>query len=153
MHQLNGKVNLSATFCYASPVDVQDTGSYTKAGLKVVFRPHIDKSGKTEALTSTFFSTKEFRTEQEQRSDLGKWETVLHATHSFEGADLKGATFDVHYNARDGGGPPPSGSELIKYALVLTVHAAAHPTLYEDILDAHAKLKAIEPKISTPINL
>ena len=77
----------------------------------------------------------------------------MHATHSFDGPDLKGATFDVHYNARDGGGPAPSGSELIKYALVLTVEANAHPALYEDILEAHGKLKAIEPKISMPINL
>lgn len=153
LYQLNGTVNLSATFCYASPVDVQDTGSYTKAGLKIFFRPHIDRAGKNEARAKTFFSGKEFRTEQEQRSDLGKWETVLHATHSFDGTDLKGATFDVHYNARDGGGPAPSGSELIKYALVLTVEANAHPALYEDILEAHGKLKAIEPKISMPINL
>lgn len=41
--QLQGNVQLHATFCYASPVDVQDAGAYTKAGLSVTFRPHAGK--------------------------------------------------------------------------------------------------------------
>jgi hypothetical protein len=99
----------------------------------------------------SFFSSTEFRTEQEQRSDLGKWETVLHATDSFLGSSLKEATFDVHYNARDGGGNAGKGSELIRYALVLTIEAPRHADLYDSILAAHTKLKAIEPKITIPL--
>lgn len=150
--QLQGNVQLHATFCYASPVDVQDTGAYTKAGLSVTFRPHAGrkKPGK-EPAPKSFFSTTEFRTEQEQRDDLGKWETVLDARHTFRGSSLEGSTFDIHYNARDGGATPNAGAELVRYALVITVIAPKHTNLYDDILSSHSVLKAIEPKVSIPI--
>jgi hypothetical protein len=150
--QLQGSVQLHATFCYASPVDVQDTGAYTKAGLSVTFRPHAGKKkpGK-EATSKSFFSTTEFRTEQEQRDDLGKWETVLDARHTYRGSSLEGATFDIHYNARDGGAAPNAVAELVRYALVITVIAPKHTNLYDEILSSHSVLKAIEPTVSVPI--
>lgn len=103
------------------------------------------------AATKAFFSQQEFRTEQEQRSDLGKWETVLHATHGMLGSSLNQACFDIHYNARDGGANAGTGSELIRYALVLTVRAPKHTDLHGDILASHGLLKAIEPRISLPL--
>lgn len=150
-----GKVYLGATFCYASPVDPQDAAAYTKAGLSITFRPHEDKkeANAKYAKPRTFFEKKEFRTEAEQRSDLGKWETVLHAQHGLLGTSLKGATFDVHYNAREGGGTSTGASPLIRYALVLTVHAPKAVNLYDDILQAHSKLKAIEPQVSVPVRV
>lgn len=149
--QLTGKVRLSATFCYASPVDVEDAAAYTKAGLTVTFRPHVDKTSGNQVKSRSFFSSAEYRTEQEQRSDMGKWETVLHASDSFLGSSLKEATFDIHYNAREGGANARPGSELIRYALVLTVEAPKHANLYEDILASHTLLKAIEPRITLPL--
>ena len=148
---LQGKVTLSATFCYASPVDVEDAAAYTKAGLSITFRPNTDKVAGKQVKTRSFFSQTEFRTEQEQRSDLGKWETVLHASDRMLGSSLKQATFDIHYNAREGGGAAGAGTELIRYALVLTVEAPKHATLYEEILASHSLLKAIEPRISLPV--
>lgn len=150
---LNGRVSLAATFCYASPVDVEDAAAYTKAGLTIAFRPHSGKTknGAKSAATKSFFSQQEFRTEQEQRSDLGKWETVLHASRSMLGSSLNQACFDIHYNARDGGASAGAGSELIRYALVLTVRAPKHVDLHGDILAMHGLLKAIEPRISLPL--
>jgi hypothetical protein len=149
--QLEGSVRITATFCYASPVDVEDAAAYTKAGLGITFRPHAGKMNGNQVKSRSFFTSTEFRTEQEQRTDLGKWETVLHATDNFRGSSLDQATFDVHYNARDGGGAAGTGSELIRYALVVTVEAPKHADLYDKILAAHSKLKAIAPKISIPI--
>ncbi len=150
--QLTGKVTLSATFCYASPVDVEDTASYTKAGLGITFRPHSEKRANGKSPKSkSFFTQSDFRTEQEQRSDLGKWETVLHATHNLLGSSLSNASFDIHYNAREGGGQAPAGTELIRYALVLTVRAPRHADLHDEILASHALLKALEPRISLPV--
>ncbi len=100
--------------------------------------------------TSSFFSSTEFRTEDEQRTDLGKWETVLHASHRFRAASLKGSTFDIHYNAREGGAAH-AGAEKIPYALVLTVEAPRHPDLYEHILSTHTVLQAIEPLVQIPV--
>ncbi len=151
--QLTGNVSLMATFCYASPVDVEDAAAYTKAGLGITFRPHVEKLAGKQIKTGSFFSTSTFRTEQEQRSDVGKWETVMHAAKDMRGSSLKGATFDIHYNARDGGAPAGMGTELIQYALVLTVQAPRHAGLYEEILASHSVLKAIEPLVTLPIRV
>ncbi len=148
-----GKVYLTATFCYASPVDVEDAAAYTKAGLGITFRPHVDKQEGKQIKTGSFFSTSTFRTEQEQRTDVGKWETVMHAKKDMYGRSLKGATFDIHYNARDGGAPAGLGTELIQYALVLTVRAPRHASLYDEILASHTVLKAIEPQVTLPIRV
>ncbi len=149
--QLTGKVTLSATFCYASPVDVEDAAAYTKAGLGITFRPNSSKSAGKQIKSRAFFSQSIYRTEQEQRADLGKWETVLHASDRMLGSSLNQATFDIHYNARDGGAGAGIGTELIRYALVLTVEAPKHANLYDDILASHAILKAIEPRVSVPL--
>jgi hypothetical protein len=150
---LTGMVTLSATFCYASPVDVEDAAAYTKAGLSITFRPNADKPSGKQAKTRSFFKRAVFRTEQEQRTDLGKWETVMHASERMQGKGLNQATFDIHYNAREGGAAVVSGSELIRYALVLTVRAPKHMNLYEDILAEHNKLKAIEPRVPLPLRV
>ena len=150
---LTGRVTLSATFCYASPVDVEDAAAYTKAGLTITFRPNSTKSAGKQIKTRSFFSQATFRTEQEQRQDLGKWETVLHASDRMLGSSLQQATFDIHYNARDGGGAAGAGTELIRYALVLTVQAPKHANLFEEILSSHSLLKAIEPRITLPVRV
>jgi hypothetical protein len=151
--EIDGKVKITATFCYASPVDVEDAASYTKAGLTVRFRPHTGKRQGKEAKSRSFFTTTTFRTEQEQRSDLGKWETVLHASDGFMGSSLSSPSFDIHYNAREGGDLGGKHSEWIRYALVVTVEAKKHLDLYEKILANHTQLKALEAKISLPISL
>ncbi len=153
--QLTGKVTLRATFCYASPVDPQDSAAYTKAGLEITFRPHQEKRkpGAAQANSRSFFPASEFRDEAELRTDLGKWETVLHGGETFQGSSLLEPVFDVHYNARDAGGLAPSGAPRIRYALVLTVCAPRHPELHQEILDAHAVLEALVPQISIPIRI
>lgn len=149
---LNGNVSLTATFCYASPTDPQDASAYTKAGLAITFRPHVDrkKPDAQHATSYSFFPANQWRTEAELRADLGKWETVLHAEHTFRGSSLKESVFDVHYNAREGGAAT-SGAAKIPYALVLTVRARRHPNLYEEILRSHAVLEALEPQVSLPL--
>ncbi|GAV21458.1 subtilase family protein [Mariprofundus micogutta] len=151
---LMGKVRVRATFCYASPVDPHDTANYTKAGLEITFRPHCDKfvSDKAaNAKSQTFFPLSKYRSEAELRSDLGKWETVLHDEKSFLASSLKKPVFDVHYNARDGGGPVPSGAPQIRYALVLTLIAPKHVNLHQEILRSHAALQMLEPQVSLPL--
>ncbi|WP_324780917.1 S8 family peptidase [Thiobacillus sedimenti] len=151
--QLEGKVRLRATFCYASPVDPQDAAAYTKAGLGITFRPNSSKlKGKAKnASSASFFPAADFRTEAELRADLGKWETVLHAEHNYYGSSLLEPVFDVHYNAREAGGLASSGTPSIRYALVVTVQAPKHAQLHQDILAAHAVLQALEPQVSLPL--
>lgn len=153
---INGNVVISATFCYASPTDPQDSASYTKAGLEVTFRPHEDKSkAETQANADTkgFFELKKYATEKERRYDMGKWETVLHNTKKMRGTSLKNPVFDIHYNARQGGASS-SKAEKIKYALIITVEAAKHADLYNEILRNYQQiLISLQPQVPLPINV
>jgi hypothetical protein len=152
---LIGNVRLKATFCYASPTDPQDAAAYTRAGLEVVFRPNDEKvtDGKANAATKGFFDLKKYATEQERRSDLGKWETVLHGDKSLRGSSLKNPVFDIHYNAREAGGRA-TGAEKIRYALIISVEAPKHADLYNEILRAYSKtLVPIRPQVSLPIRV
>jgi hypothetical protein len=152
---LNGNIRLKATFCYASPTDPQDAAAYTRAGLETVFRPNDEriKDGKAYADTKGFFDMKKYATEEERRSDMGKWETVLHGAKSMRGSSLKNPVFDIHYNAREAGGRA-TGAEKIRYALIITVEAPKHVDLYNEILRAYAKtLVPIKPQVSLPIRV
>lgn len=152
---LIGNIKLKATFCYASPTDPQDAASYTRAGLETVFRPNDEKikEGKANADTKGFFDMKKFATEEERRSDMGKWETVLHGEKNMRGTTLNNPVFDIHYNAREGGGKA-TGAEKIRYALIITVEAPKHADLYNEILRAYAKiLIPIQPQVSLPIRV
>lgn len=152
---LNGNIRLKATFCYASPTDPQDAAAYTRAGLETVFRPNDEKikDGKANADTKGFFDMKKYATEEERRSDMGKWETVLHGAKGMRGSSLKNPVFDIHYNAREAGGRA-TGAEKIRYALIITVEAPKHVDLYNEILRAYAKiLVPIQPQVSLPIRL
>ncbi|CAM2186487.1 Peptidase S8/S53 domain-containing protein [Burkholderia latens] len=152
---LQGNIRLKATFCYASPTDPQDAVAYTRAGLEVVFRPSDKKikEGKTNADTKGFFDMKKYATEEERRSDMGKWETVLHGNKSMRGSSLDNPVFDIHYNAREAGGPTTS-ADKIRYALIITVEAPKHTDLYNEILRAYAKmLVPIQPKVTLPVRL
>ena len=152
---LEGMVTLSATFCYASPTDPQDAASYTRAGLEITFRPSDEKqkAGAQNADTKGFFSRKKFATEQDQRSDQGKWETVLHNSKRMRASSLRNPAFDIHYNAREGGASTRN-ADVIPYALILTVYAPKCPSIYNDILRAYNQtLVQIQPKVALPINV
>ena len=152
---LQGKIRLKATFCYSSPTDPQDAISYTRAGLEVVFRPSDKriKEGKANADTKGFFDMKKYATEAERRSDMGKWETVLHGSKSMLGSSLDNPVFDIHYNAREAGGPT-TGAEKIRYALIISVEAPKHADLYNEILRSYAKtLVPIQPKVTLPVRV
>lgn len=158
---LQGRIKLKATFCYASPVDPQDACTYTRAGLEITFRPNaqriklVKQTGKPKANAESvgFFDTKKFATEEERRADWGKWETTLHAEKSMLGTTLNAPVFDIHYNAREAGAGS-SNAQKLKYALVVTVEAAKHQDLYNEILRSFASvLVPIQPKVSIPIRL
>ena len=109
------------------------------------------KEGAQNADTKGFFSRKRFATEQEQRSDQGKWETVLHNSKNMFASSLESPAFDIHYNAREGGASTRN-ADVIPYALILTVTAPKCPDIYNDILRAYNQmLVQIQPKISLPI--
>jgi hypothetical protein len=152
---LVGKIEIAATFCYATPTDPEDPGSYTRSGLGVTFRPHLQKF-KTNATVPTpqsFFGKNALGTEQALRSDANKWETTLNASHNFYPSSLSNPVFDVHYNAREGGGLAHDAGR-IRYALVVTVRAKRMPQLYDQILQTYSGvLEALTPVVDIPVRV
>lgn len=152
---LTGMIKLKATFCYASPVDPQDACSYTQAGLDITFRPNSSrvKEGSQNAATNGFFKARAYATEDELRSDIGKWETVMHAEADKRGSSLVNPVFDIHYNAREAGGVARTPGK-IPYALVISIEAPKHADLYADILRTYANvLTPIEPHVTLPVRV
>lgn len=152
---LSGRIRLKATFCYASPIDPQDVSAYTRAGLDVVFRPKATriKENKKNADSKGFFDLKKYASEEEMRSDMGKWETVLHSEKNMLGSSLESPVFDIHYNAREAGAATTK-ADKIKYALVITVEAPKHADLYNEILQSYQSiLMPIQPQVALPIRL
>jgi len=149
-----GKVKLRATFCYACSTDPQDSVAYTRAGLEVFFRPKSKAipADKEDANTTGFFSRKAYASEQNLRADSGKWETVLHAEKTMLGSSLDSPVFDVYYHPRESGASPHN-ADKIPYALIISIEAAQHPELYNEILHTHKVLTRIEPKVAVPVQI
>jgi hypothetical protein len=153
---LDGMVTIESTFCYATPTDPQDPGSYTRSGLEVTFRPHVGKFANpdaTVAKSKPFFRKSDFDDEGTLRNDAQKWETTLHAAHAFRGTSLLQPVFDIHYNARSSGGAARE-AEKIRYALVVTVRSPKTPDLYDAVLRTYAgQLEALLPIIDIPVHV
>jgi hypothetical protein len=151
---LSGRCKLKATFCYASPVDPQDAGAYTRAALEITFRrDEAKKSGEMKnAKSDPFFSSKAYATEEERRTGLNKWENVLHAEKSLLGSTLYNPVFDIHYIAREAGADTRRG-EPLPYALILGIEASNHIDLFNEILQSYRVLSPIQPQVSLPIRI
>lgn len=152
--RLEGLLTLRATFTYATPVDPEDPGTYTRSGLDVTFRPN-SKKFKEDAVnpdTTPFFRRNNFDSEQRLRADAHKWETVLRSEKRFRASTLHNPVFDVHYNARESGGLAVSARN-IKYALVIDV-VSKLDTLYDEVLRIFAgRLEAFRPTVEIPIQI
>lgn len=152
---LTGKVYITATFCFATPVDPEHPGNYTKSGLSIVFRPDKSKFDRLDAVhadTAAFFQPKKlYSTEQRLRGDAHKWETCLHRRIGKLAKGLNEPVFDIHYNARSEGRGDASAGK-IRYALILTVEAPRVRDLYDRVVRAYrARLQPLTPIIEVPI--
>lgn len=97
---LQGSVYITATFCFATEVDPEHPGNYTRSGLSIVFRPDMTKFGRDDAVhpqSAEFFQpAKLYPIEQELRKDAHKWETCLHMRKRKQASSLNEPVFDIH---------------------------------------------------------
>lgn len=154
--KLLGRVRIHATFCYATPIEPQDPGSYTTSGLEVTFRPNATKfasDDSTVAKTSSFFKKGAIATEQALRNDAQKWETTLNADRTFLPKSLFNPVFDIHYNARSAGGAARD-ADKIGYAMILTITAHKVPDLYDQVVRSYAgQLEVLTPVVEIPVRV
>lgn len=154
---LKGDVYITATFCFATDIDPEHPGNYTRSGLEVRFRPNMDKFSNEDAvhpMTAEFFRpAKLYPEEQELRKDAHKWETCLHARRRKRSSSLNQPVFDIHHNARSQG-HDDSAPHKIRYALAITVEAPRVSDLYDRIVRAYpALLEPLNPVIELPVRV
>jgi len=152
---IGAMVRIRATFCYGTQTDPDHPGAYTRSGLEIVFRPHDQKfeADATHPKSTAFFQLKDFSTEEELRRDAHKWETVLHREKRMRGRSLRNPMFDVHYNARDAGGPSAT-TDQVPYALVITVSAPSVGDLYDRVVRRYqTQLQPLLPVIEIPVRV
>lgn len=133
------KLNITATFCFTSPVDAADPVNYTRHGLTVFFRPRSTGS------TVPFFSKGEYESEHELRHDAHKWETVLHHTIEIGAHEMLDACFDVDHGAREHGlAVDNSAAAALPYVLVVTVSTQKGEPIYQTVMQKYRMLTPIE---------
>lgn len=156
---IDGFIAVKATFCYACETDPQDPFSYTRSGLDITFRPNETvfnfnkKLGKfsKEPRTKPFFSKKAYAPELELRQNAHWWEPVLKQEKRFRAEKLANPVFDIHHNARQGGGGAKD-AKPIPYALVVTLTAPKEPELYDRIVERYPTiLRPLQPVLKIPI--
>lgn len=152
---MSGMVDITATFCFATPTDPQDPLNYTRSGLEVRFRPHDQRRKdprQVNADSSYFFQAKDVAVDEaDLRADAHRWETTLHKNRSMRAAGLRNPVFDVHYNARIGGRNSIS-ADKIPYALVITITSRNTRNLYDKILQRYPTiLEPLRPIVEIPV--
>lgn len=152
---MSGMVDITATFCFATPTDPQDPLNYTRSGLEVRFRPHDQRRKdprQPNADSSYFFQAKDVAVDEaDLRADAHRWETTLHKSRSMRAAGLRNPVFDVHYNARIGGRNSVS-ADKIPYALVITITSRNTRNLYDKILQRYPTiLEPLRPIVEIPV--
>lgn len=152
---LEGRITITATFCFASETDPQDPSNYTRSGLDITFRPHAERieEGKKQPKTTSYFRRTDYDTEAELRHDAHKWETTLHRRQNFQPTSLKDPFFDVHYQTRQTG-KVSRGTDKIRYALIITVAAPRMPNLYDRVVQRYrTQLEPLRPVIEVPVRV
>lgn len=149
---LTGRIEITATICYATEVRASDPLNYTNSGVEVAYRPNAKKHAinketnkpSTYPQTAQFFMQGDYATEEERRTRDRKWETVLHAKKRVAADKLFEPVFDLHFIPRLGA-MDHANPERIRYAMVISVHSAKHPDIYERVLSDFPQLQALAP--------
>jgi len=154
---LNGNVYVTATVCYYTETDPHHPVNYTRAGLDVIWRPHVDRKRDERQKnpdSQRFFSPAKMygATEAQLRANSHKWETVLHYRCTARGSSLKEPCFDIHYNPREESADA-SRAPKVPFALVLTVASKKEKDLYNRIARRYRTvLQPLQP-VRVPIRL
>lgn len=154
---LTGNIRLRVTLCFATGVNAESPGNYTKSAIEVLFRPDMDKATKdpTRPKAKPFFDKKKYATEDELRREGLKWSTVMTDEKMFNAErTIEEPFLELHYVARDGV-ERDDDAQPIPYAMVITIIAPKTPDIYERVLQRYAtKIRPIvEQEIQIPVEV
>lgn len=132
--ELTGKITIKATLCYATNIDSETPGNYTRSAIEIKLRPDFSKmtGDVNRPKSKTFITSSQYSSEANLR-EYGKWETVMQGEITLiADRSIEQPFFEMHYIAREGVDYNCVAGQ-IPYALVLTVKAPKTPNLYESV--------------------
>lgn len=135
---MGSKITITATFCFACPVEAANPVNYTQHGLTVTFKPKSDGS-------SLQFFGKASDYEKNLRKHGSKWETMMHATLTLDASLLLDSCFDVKHGAREDGLPVKNDeAPALPYVLIATVASELGEPIYQSVMNKYPMLAPIE---------
>jgi hypothetical protein len=156
---LQGMITVSATLVISPEIDPEHPGAYTRSGLEIAFRPHIDMYSESKGKrskhpkTKSFFSTKNMygKAEYEFREDGYKWEPCLKNSKQFRCKSLKKPCFDIYYHNREGASKAESPIP-IPYSLVVGIQAPKINDFYNLVVRTYSHiLVPLRPRVQIQV--
>ena len=151
---LSGKVKIKATLCYATNVDPNAPGSYTRSAIEVTLRPNMEKFRDKKSTRPTaipFFDHGRYESEMTLRDFGLKWDTVMSGEKSLlADKSIREPFFELHYIPREGMSPYYVVDRM-PYALVVTVKAPKSTDIYAKVCARYrGKIRPIS-EVGVPI--
>lgn len=160
VNSTKGNVDLEATLVISTEVDPAHASAYTRRGVDVFFRPHVDRFGKPykgkrpeHPKTAPFLSAANLygASESSLREQGFKWEPSRRAKITMRSGSLKSPCFDI-YNHHRAHGVASATATNTKYALVVTVRAPRVKDFYDKVVRAHSNiLIPLQPQVQIKI--
>jgi len=160
VNSTQGDVELEATLLLSTEVDPAHASAYTRRGVEVFFRPHIERFGKpykgkppVHPKTSRFLCARNLygASESNLREEGFKWEPCRRSRITMRSSSLKSPCFDLHNHHRAHGVASPAVTDT-KYALVVTVRAPKVKDFYDKVVRAYANiLIPLQPKVQIKV--
>ena len=151
---LQGRITIKATLCYATNVDSETPGNYTRSAIEVKLRPDISKmtGDMNRPKTKPFFASSKYASEVTLR-EYGKWDTVMHDEITLDAdKSIECPFFEMHYMAREGVNYN-CVAEQIPYAFVVTVKAPKTPNLYESVVSLYQNKIRPLVEVGVPVDV
>lgn len=151
---LQGRITIKATLCYATNVDSETPGNYTRSAIEVKLRPDISKmtGDMSRPKTKPFFASSKYSSEVTLR-ECGKWDTVMHDEITLDAdKSIERPFFEMHYMAREGVNYN-CVAEQMPYAFVVTVKAPKTPNLYESVVALYQNKIRPLVEVGVPIDV
>ena len=151
---LSGKVTIKATLCYATNVDPNAPGSYTRSAIEVTLRPNMEKfrdKKSTRPISMPFFDHGRYESEMALRNFGLKWDTVMSGEKNLlADKSIREPFFELHYIPREGMNPYYVVNRM-PYALVVTVRAPKAADIYAKVCARYmGKIRPIS-EVGVPI--
>jgi hypothetical protein len=160
VNSTEGDVELEATLLLSTEVDPAHASAYTRRGVEVFFRPHIERFGKpykgkppVHPKTSRFLCAKNLygASESNLREEGFKWEPCRRSKITMRSSSLKSPCFDIHNHHRAHGVASAAVTDT-KYALVVTVRAPKVKDFYDKVVRAYANiLIPLQPQVQIKV--